>query len=111
MTFKQKTALVALALLIAFAGAAQALPPKGGNGPGAHLKIEEVFVDFINGVLEISGQDLDFGPGPLEVTLAGNPLTVTSEGPNMIVATLPSVSDGDYLLVVSNGNGESQNDE
>jgi cysteine-rich repeat protein len=90
-----------------------------GEQPGAHLKITEVFVDFDNQEIIITGEDFDFGPGPLEVSL-GEFGTITDRCvpsfslPHMIVCDfsvggLPA--DGDYLLTVATGAGQSQSDE
>ena len=85
--------------------------------PGGHLNITEVFVnlaDLSNPIFNISGEDLDFG-GPLTVTLGGfGPLDITSADGTLIVAELPlsgPIPDGDYLLTVSRGTGQSHNDE
>ncbi len=83
--------------------------------PGGHLNIEEVAVTVgtPNTTLMINGSDFDFG-GPLEVTLAGVPaLTVNLTSSTTITATVLTASypAGDYLLTVSTGNGQSQNDE
>ena len=82
--------------------------------PGGHLNIEEVAVAVgdPDTTIEISGTDFDFG-NPLEVTLAGVPATITSSSDTTIIATVLTASypAGDYLLNVSTGNGQSQNDE
>ena len=111
MTLKQKTTVTAIALLAVFAAtSALALPPGGGQGPGGHVKIQAILTD--GDQIEILGQDLDFGPGPLEVTIGGFPVDVATADATSITGTLPDVlAVGDYLLVVSNGNGQSQNDE
>ncbi len=94
-----------------------AAKPKPGP-PGHHLNITEVFVDFgPPGSLTINGEDFNFGPGPLVVTLGEfGELSVLSDTPTQIVTELPPAiaagnADGDYLLTVSTGNGQSQNDE
>jgi hypothetical protein len=95
-------------LSVLILGAAQAAPP------GGHLNITEVFVDFDNNELVITGEDFGFGPGPTVVTLGEvGDLTISSEMDTEIVAALPAggVADGDYLLTVSRSNGQSQNDE
>ena len=82
-------------------------------GPGGHLIITEVFADQpVAGQLTIKGEDLDFG-NLLTVTLGDfGALTVVSETPMEIIVDLPAVlPPGDYLLTVSRGNGQSQNDE
>lgn len=82
--------------------------------PGGHLNIEEVAVSVgdPDTTIEISGTDFEFGE-PLEVTLAGVPAIVTSSTDTTIIATVLTASypAGDYLLNVSTGNGQSQNDE
>ena len=82
-------------------------------GPGGHLTITEVFVDQpVADQMTIKGEDLDFG-NLLTVTLGDfGALTVVSETPMEIIVDMPAgVSPGDYLLTVSRGNGQSQNDE
>ena len=87
--------------------------------PGHHLNITEVQVDLTEAFesLTILGKHFDFGPGPLVVTLAGTQLTIdqglTDVTQGRIVTHLPALftQPGDYLLVVSTGNGQSQNDE
>ena len=90
------------------------LPQALAAPPGGHLNIEEVEVTIgaPNTTLEISGTDFDFGI-PLEVTLAGVPATITSSTSTTITATVLTASypAGDYLLTVSTGNGQSQDDE
>ena len=82
--------------------------------PGGHLNIEEVAItsEGMYTTIEISGTDFDFG-NPLEVTLAGVPAEITSFSGTTITATVLTASfpAGDYLLNVSTGNGQSQNDE
>jgi len=84
--------------------------------PGGHLNITEVEVDLsagANGQITIMGEDLDFG-GALDVTLGdfGSLAIVGAPTPTMIVADLPAgIPEGDFLLTVSRGNGQSQNDE
>jgi len=100
-------------LLVLCSGAAFAAPP------GAHLTITEVFVTFdpSGDTLTILGDDLDFGPKPLEVTLGdAGLLTIISETSNEIEVecppddlSVPVCVPGDYLLSVSRGNGQSQN--
>jgi hypothetical protein len=93
---------------ISIAGVTLAASP-----PGDHLNITEVFVDFDAETIHIMGEDLDFGRA-LDVTLGDfGSLNVTTETPTLIVVDFPAVGlpDGDYLLTVSRGNGQSQNDE
>ncbi len=86
--------------------------------PGNHLNITEVLVDFDGeGVpvsITITGEHFDFG-GPLEVTLGDfpNPLDlIGTPSATEITAELPEgIDPGDYLLTVSRGTGQSQNDE
>ena len=82
--------------------------------PGGHLNIEEVAVAVgdPDTTIEISGTDFDFG-NALEVTLAGAPAEITSSTNTTIIVTVLTTSypAGDYLLNVSTGNGQSQNDE
>lgn len=81
--------------------------------PGGHLNVDSVAVDLDAGTLTITGTDLDFG-GALEVTLAQFPplLIIGIPTDTEIVTNLPPAIDaGDYLLTVSRGNGQSENDE
>ncbi len=98
-------------LLISVGAASQ-----GHSPPGAHLDITEVRVDDPNNPTSIiiMGEDLDFGSGPLSVTLGEfGALTITgTPSGSLIEADLPgNIFDGDFLLTVSMGNGQSQNDE
>ncbi len=85
--------------------------------PGGHLNINQVLVDDPNEPtsIEIVGEDLLFGSdGP--VVMLGeyvDPLVIVGVPTDeVIVALLPeNIVAGDYLLTVSNGNGQSQNDE
>ncbi len=120
MTLRNRTTVAVLGLLALFA-AAPALA--GGDSDsdsdsdrrhcrGDNLKILEVFV---GSGLTIVGQGFDVGRGPLEVSLAGIPLTVTSADGTTILAGLPDGLriPGQYLLEVSNGKcrGKRQYDE
>jgi len=96
-------------LLIFLFPQALAKPP---GPPGAHLDVTEVFVDGTS--IMIIGTDLDFGSGPLSVTLGEfGALTITgTPSDTMIEVDLPvGIFDGDFLLTVSNGTRQSQNDE
>jgi Collagen triple helix repeat (20 copies) len=107
----RRLALWTLACLLAAAPAIAA-------GPGRHLEITEVAVDFGTSTIAITGQDFDFGGG-LTVSLGeiGDvtalctadftpPQTITCD---FSIVGMPA--DGDYLLTVATGNGQSQNDE
>jgi len=90
---------------------------KAPGPPGNHLTIEQVAVDFTQGAfgqLTITGDHFSFG-NTLAVTLgeAALPLNIVGVPTDtVIVADLPlAFPDGDYLLTVSTGNGQSQNDE
>ena len=80
--------------------------------PGGHLNIIEVSVDFNTNTLTIIGEDLGFG-APLVVTLGGIDIGFLTADNVEIVSTINSSTfpPGDYLLTVSTGNGQSQNDE
>lgn len=83
--------------------------------PGQELNIDGVSVGVgdPDTTLTISGQDFDFG-APLEVTLGGVPATIVgSPTSTQIIATVPTAlfPAGDYLLTVSTGSGQRQNDE
>ena len=101
------TFLCTLALSLLLGGQAFA------TGPGNHLIITEVFIDQPQAdQLTIKGEDLDFG-NLLTVTLGDfGALSVVSDTSMEIIVELPEdISPGDYLLTVSRGNGQSQNDE
>lgn len=92
---------------------------KGGQKPGGHLRVTEVFVDFNTQSIEITGEDFDFGPGPLTVSLGEfgdiSALCLVDFTPPQLISCDLSAgglpSDGDYLLTVANGNGQSQSDQ
>ncbi len=93
----------------------QALAAKPGP-PGAHLNVTQVIVDDPDNPTSIMiiGVDLDFGSGPLSVTLGEfGALTITGTPSDTVIeADLPvGIFPGDFLLTVSMGNGQSQNDE
>ena len=118
------TALISGLLLLAVVCAPVALakgkPDPGG--PGFKLNIEEVFLsdpfdidDDEPSELEIFGESLDYGDGPLEVTLGTfPPLVCSTQTPEYIKCDLPAGGvgvAGDYELVVSNGVGQTEADE
>jgi len=82
--------------------------------PGDHLIITEVAVDFDEAELTITGEHFSFG-NTLEVTLGEfvGTLNLVSSSDTIIVVDFPAggLPDGDYLLTVSRGKGQSQNDE
>lgn len=103
-----------VAILLVLAASTAAAAP-----PGGHLNIEQVIVSVDDDgsgpvtTLIIIGEDLDFGPGPVSVTLGGiGDLTVDDANDTVIQASVPGeILAGDYLLTVANGDGQSQNDE
>ncbi len=108
-----KALLSTCVLLVYSFSQALAAPP---GPPGAHLDVTQVFVDDPDNPTSIMiiGTDLDFGSGPLSVTLGEfGALAVTgTPSDTLIEADLPAgIFPGDFLLTVSNGNGQSQNDE
>jgi hypothetical protein len=86
--------------------------------PGTQLQIQSVQVDFAGQKINIFGQQFNFGPGPLAVSLS-NVGTLTpdctanySSSPQTITCDLsggtpPFPPAGIYLLTVSNGNGST----
>src|SRR5215471_546773 len=104
-------ALVIAAALAVFPSAALAAPP------GDHLLITAVHVDETLNTIMIMGQQFNFGPGPLVVTLGqiGN-ITAQCQTPppsaTAITCTFSSglPTAGDYLLTVANGTGDGQSD-
>ena len=110
---------MALVTTIALAVALAVLPPSAlATPPGDHLLITAVQVDETLDTITIMGQQFNFGTGPLVVTLGqvGDitakcqtpPPTATLITCQFSVGGLPPA--GDYLLTVSNGTGQSQND-
>jgi len=85
---------------------------------GGHLNITEVLVNDAADTIIITGEDLDFGPGPLEVRLGTVPGDITLDcliPPPTAITIVCDLSSsgglppaGDYLLSVSMGNGQSQ---
>jgi len=110
-------ASLALYILMAVVGVsvgAQVGP--GGPPQTAQLKIDEVFVDFSTETMTIRGQNFDVGfnvtlgtLGDISSLCVAN-LTVS---PQIIVCNFSTglPADGDYLLRVMTGTGQSQNDE
>ncbi len=116
-------AAIILSMTLA-AGSAVLAAPAEGQQPGGHLKISEVFVDFGVETILITGEDFDFGPGPLIVTLgdAGNVGDISAICADDLVSVPQTITcdfsadgglpvDGDYLLTVATGAGQSQSDE
>ena len=91
----------------------------GGQNPGGDLRVTEVFVDFNAESIEVTGENFDFGPGPLTVSLGefGDVSALCSVAftpPQLISCDFSAGGlppDGDYLLTVVNGNGPSQSDQ
>lgn len=109
---KATSLLLSAFLMLISVQTAQSAKPSGL--PGGHLNIEAVTVTIGDPdiTIEINGFDFDFG-SPLDVTLAGMPAAVSSATGTTIIATVPTslFPAGDYLLTVSTGNGQSQNDD
>jgi len=108
-----KALLSTSALVVFLFSPAIAAPP---GPPGAHLDVTQVMVDDPDNPTSVMiiGTDLDFGNGPLSVTLGEFGALVVTGTPSdtLIEATLPAgIYPGDFLLTVANGNGQSQNDE
>ncbi len=110
--------LLLLSLLFAVAAAVAQSNPQP-LPPGHHLNITAVLLETgPPDELTIVGTDLDFG-GDLDVTLGElGSLDIISASATVIEAECPqdisNVSvcpDGDFQLIVSRGNGASQNDE
>ena len=101
---------IAFPLCLILIGTAALAAPKP---PGQHLNVTEVTADIDAGTLTIVGEDFDFGPGPLVVTLGEyGLLTINFDDATLIDALLPvGIVAGDYLLTVSTGKGQSQSDE
>ncbi len=105
---------VGLVSVLAVATAAGA----GGRQPGGHLRITEVLVDFAAEEIQITGEQFDFGR-PLRVSLGQlgdiSGLCAANFSPPQIIVCdfsgpgLPP--DGEYLLTVWTGEGQSQSDE
>ena len=110
-------ASLALCILMAFVGVSvEAQVGPGGPPQTAQLKIDEVFVDFSTETMTIRGQNFDVGfnvtlgtLGDISSLCVAN-LTVS---PQTIVCNFSTglPADGDYLLRVITGTGQSQNDE
>ena len=92
------------------------IPQASGAPPGGHLNISQVFVDDPDNPTSIMifGEDLLTGPQGPSVTLGhiGTLSIIGTPTDTLIEASLPApILDGDYLLTVSGGTGQSQNDE
>ncbi len=104
---------VAILLMIPAIAAAQ----QAGQQPGGGLTITHVGVNFSDDTILITGENFDFGPGPLQVildTLGDISADCTLNTPEEIECDLSGgglPSDGDHLLIVANGVGQSQGDE
>ncbi len=112
----RKTALLGGVLLVSMSigGRSVLAAPPGPGPPGGHLNITEVFVDApADGQIDIRGENFLFA-GTLDVTLGDfGSLTIPVAATNtQIIANLPGgIPAGDYLLTVSTGTGQTQNDE
>ncbi|MGB0909698.1 MAG: hypothetical protein ACPGYT_05000 [Nitrospirales bacterium] len=105
---------ISIALIISMTFGASVVTAKpGATPPGDHINITEVSVDTAADTITIIGEELGFG-NPLEVTLgAFGPLLIIGvpTDTEIVVGLPPDIQAGDYLLTVSTGNGQSQNDE
>ena len=83
--------LAAFLVSIAVIGASAWTKP-----PGGHLNITEVLITFGSpDTLTITGEDFDFGPGPLVVTLGElGALEIVSATATQIVVNCPSTMTG-----------------
>ena len=111
MSFRKSLLLSAAVFLSSLGVAVLAAPP------GGHLNISQVLVNDPNDPTSITivGTDFLFGPEAPTVTLGEyvDPLEIVGVPTNeTIVALLPeNIVAGDYLLTVTTGTGQSQNDE
>ncbi len=111
-----KASLAGMVLLLAVGSAA--LGQGGAKQPGGHLQINEVWVDFDAQTIQITGRDFDFGR-PLRVSLGelgdiSSLCAANFSAPQTIVCDFSATglpADGDYLLTVWTGVGQSQSDE
>ena len=105
--------LVAVAGLLSLPLTALAVQPVP-TPPGDHLNITEVEVNFDTSMIVITGEHFSFG-NTLEVTLGEfGPLDIVGVPSDMeIMVDFPAggLPAGEYLLTVSTGIGQSQNDE
>ena len=117
---------ISIALSMLISGQVAWAAPNGEQS-GTHLKIIEVQVDFDFEVITIFMKDLEFGPGPLRVRL-GDEASFGDISPVCLedLASIPQKitcdfsagglntglpADGDYLVNVSTGNGQSESDD
>jgi hypothetical protein len=89
-----------LVLLLAIASPAAAAPPV----------VQQVFVDASQQAIAILGKDLGANANSVRVNLAGTALVVRSASPTNIVAGIPPLPPGTYLLIVTTAGGSSQTD-
>ena len=105
---------ISIALIISLTFGISVVTAKPGpTPPGDHINITEVSVDTVTDTITIIGEELGFG-NPLEVTLGEfGPLLIIGvpTDTEIVVGLPPTIPAGDYLLTVSTGNGQSQNDE
>ena len=105
------------------AGSAALAAPPNGQQPGGHLVVTEVSVDFGYDTITITGENFDFNKlSDLQVTLGEwgditalcvSPTSVDPTGTTIVCDfSSPGLPDeGDYLVTVSTGTGQSQSDE
>ena len=112
--FPRMLIVMSIIFMVGLSSIPSALAKKPGpTPPGDHINITEVIVDSVEDEIIIRGEELGFG-NPLEVTLGEYPplMIVGLPTDTEIVVGLPlDIPPGDYLLTVSTGNGQSQNDE
>lgn len=99
-----KKLIVTICLLVAFTATTE---PAQANGN--QLVITGAVPNLEDSILTIVGAN--FGTNEPDVQLGGAPLTVQTFSPTEIVADLPPIAPGTYLLKVKRGNGKKKRDE
>lgn len=102
--------MVAVLALILIIAAGQAEAAKWGGTPsGTDLVISSVTVSFGSNEIIITGKNFDNGWSPI-VTLGDKICSLVSYTSAQLIASLPVVVVGDYLLTISTGNAAGQFD-
>lgn len=106
------TSLFLCAFLILFV----VQPAQSAKPPGGHLNITQAYVSNPDSSTNfmIVGEDFLFGPNPPSVTLGDlGPLTIVGTPTDTLIEASYAmvIPDGDYLMTVFTGTGQSQKDE